>query len=62
MKKNTVDYDEIKPRDLVDLTVGVSNLFTAIKDEKTRIFCTKELRVLAKRCALKLGKMNLKSQ
>jgi hypothetical protein len=62
LRKNTEDFDEIKPRDLVDLTLAVSNLTISSKDEKIRVFCDKQLKVLAKRCALKMGKMNKKSQ
>jgi len=56
LKRATGDYDEIKPRDLADLVHGLSNFYTA-SDEKTRIYCKKQLKILAKRSALKMPKM-----
>ena len=58
LKDNTDDYREIKPRDLSDTVSAFANLYLAAKDEKTQIFCRKELKALVGICSKKMGKMN----
>jgi hypothetical protein len=61
LKVATDEYAEIKPRDLADLVHGISNFYIA-SDDKTKTFCKKQLKILAKRSALKMPKMSQKSR
>ena len=64
LRENTDEYSELKPRDLCDVTKAVVmlSLQTGQINDQAGKFCEKQLRVLAKRCALAMGAMSQRSR
>ena len=63
LSANSNEYMDLKGRDLCDVVRSVANLkMSTASNADAQSFCDKQLRILAKRCALSFGRMPRRSR